>query len=176
MEFCRQVERIHPNPGSSTSVRIETLRVVFEAAGIDCSVLLIEQLEPPFSHRTEASSLPFYSLLLAISPFAPRASRRQGTGRYSREGEWGFIPSEWARGFCPRGRSEAVSVPAKLKSNSMSFSAVFPRRFPRWLMGVKNSAASRRAGVIGEKCRGIPPQEDMILSTMSFPTSGGGRP
>lgn len=42
MEFCRLVERIHLNSGSSTSVRTETLRIVFEAAGIDCSELLIE--------------------------------------------------------------------------------------------------------------------------------------
>lgn len=43
MEFCRLVERIHFNPGSSISARIVTLRIVFEAADIDCSELLIEQ-------------------------------------------------------------------------------------------------------------------------------------
>lgn len=42
MEFCRLVERIHLNPGSSTSLRTETLGIAFEAAGIDCSELLIE--------------------------------------------------------------------------------------------------------------------------------------
>lgn len=42
MEFCRLVERIRLKPGSSTSVRIETLEIVFEAAGIDCSELLME--------------------------------------------------------------------------------------------------------------------------------------
>ena len=44
MEFYRLVELIHLNPGSSTSVRIETLGIAFEAAGIDCSELLIGQL------------------------------------------------------------------------------------------------------------------------------------
>ena len=33
---------VYFNPGSSTSVKIETLKIVFEAAGIDCSELLIE--------------------------------------------------------------------------------------------------------------------------------------
>ena len=35
-------EGVYFNPGSSTSVRIETLKIVSEAAGIDCSELLIE--------------------------------------------------------------------------------------------------------------------------------------
>ena len=42
-DYCFKVdEGIYFNPGSSTSVKIETLKIVFEAAGIDCSELLIE--------------------------------------------------------------------------------------------------------------------------------------
>ena len=42
-DYCFKVgEGIYFNPGSSTYVKIETLKIVFEAAGIDCSELLIE--------------------------------------------------------------------------------------------------------------------------------------
>ncbi len=41
--------------------------------------------------------------------------------------------------FGPRGPNGAVSGPVKLKSNSMGIFAVSVRRFPRWLMGSKES-------------------------------------
>lgn len=50
-----------------------------------------------------------------------------------------FIPSEWTCGFLSPGRKGVVSGPVKLKSNSMGIFAVSVRRFPRWLIGSKES-------------------------------------
>ena len=60
--------------------------------------------------------------------------------------------------FVPGPRNGDVSGPVKLKSNSIGFSAVFSQRFPRWLMGSKESRRLNENGSNQGKCRGVLPR------------------
>lgn len=54
--YCFKVgDGIYFNPGSSTSVKIETLKTVFNAAEIDCSELMIELYKKPKSGDSDSS-------------------------------------------------------------------------------------------------------------------------
>ena len=55
----------------------------------------------------------------------------------------------------PRGRNEAVSGTVKLKSNSTGIFTVSVRRFPRWLMGSKESRRLNENGNNQGKCRSV---------------------
>ena len=98
--------------------------------------------------------------------FAPFRLRFQSLSHAFQDGKaqggirrWGSEGSSRASRravFCPRGRSGAVPGPAKPKSSPTGFSAVSVWRFPRWLMGSKESRHLKKNGSIQGRCRHVP--------------------